>query len=411
MRNICRVSLSNPLAALLVIAVSSFALSAISGCHHKAEVVADQSVFVRLRAPNRFHELVSVSASGSVEANVTALTAFQVGGRVAKVYVEEGQQVKQGQVLAELEPSDYKYAFDAASGQSMTAEANALQAKNGLRAQELEQARVDFEQAKDEYQRHKYLFDHQSLSANDFHKYETAYLSAQQRYDMAKQGTRAETKQAASAQAHTANAQLNEAKKHLNDCKLRAPISGFIGMRHVNVGDTVAPGNPVFSVLDLDPVKVEVGVPESDIGKVHVGARAVVAIPSLDGQRFDGKVEAVGVSADTVSRTFKTKIVVPNPKHILRAGMVTESRIYGTVMVDALTVPGDAIVRDARGVPTVYVYDSARRRVFARRVDVGDLIDGEVEIKSGLQPTDQIVVAGQRNVHEGSVVSLAGGAK
>jgi multidrug efflux pump subunit AcrA (membrane-fusion protein) len=397
--------------ALPWIAVSSISLCFFAGCHQKSNIAADQPVPVRLRSPNHVHEPVSVSASGAVEANVTALTAFQVGGRVARVYVEEGQMVKQGQILAELDPSDYRNAYDAAAGQAATADASALKAKNGLRSQEMEQARIDFERTQDEYQRLKYLYDHQSLAANDYHKIEAAYQAAQQRYDMARQGTRGEDKQAARGQANAANAQMSEAKKHLNDCQLRAPITGFIGMRRVNVGDTVATGTPVFSVLDLDPAKVRVGIPEAEIGNVHQGARAVVTIPSLNGQSFEGKVEAVGVSADPVSRTFTTKIAIPNPSHQLRAGMVSESRVIGTTMVDALTVPASSVVRDTRGFSLVYVFDGARKRVFARRVDLGTLIGNEVEIKSGLQLTDQIVVAGEQNVHEGAVVSTAGGAQ
>jgi multidrug efflux pump subunit AcrA (membrane-fusion protein) len=402
----CSLDLSR---ALFLVAVGSIPLFFVAACHQKTEVAADQPVPVRLRTPNRVHEPISVSASGAVEANVTALTAFQVSGRVAKVYVEEGQLVKQGQILAELDPSDYKNAYDAAAGQAVTADASSLKAKNGLRSQELEQARIDFERTQDEYQRMKYLYDHQSLAANDFHKIEAAYQAAQQRYDMARQGTRGEDKQAASGQANAAKAQMSEAKKHLNDCQLRAPISGFIGMRRVNVGDTVASGNPVFSVLDLDPAKVRVGIPEAEIGNVHQGARAIVTIPSLNGQSFEGKVEAVGMLADPTSRTFTTKIAIPNSSHLLRAGMVSESRVIGTTMVDALTVPASSVVRDSKGFSLVYVFDGTRKRVFARRVDLGTLIGSEVEIKSGLQPTDQIVVAGEQNVHEGAVVSTAGG--
>jgi multidrug efflux pump subunit AcrA (membrane-fusion protein) len=403
--------LSKLLSFLLFVAASILPLDLLTGCSHKQQLAADQPVPVRLRVPNRVHEPESISASGAVEANVTALTAFQVSGRVAKVFVEEGQYVKQGQILAELDPSDYKNAYEAAAGQATTAEAGALQAKNGLRSQELEQARIDWERARDEYQRMKYLYDHQSLAANDFHKIEAAYLAAQQRYDMARQGARVEEKQARNGQSHAATAQLSEARKHLSDCQLRAPISGFIGMRHVNVGDSVATGNPVFSVLNLDPIKVRVGVPESEIGKVHEGGRAVVTIPSLNNQKFEGKVEVVGVSADSISRTFTTKIAIPNPLHLLRAGMVSESRIYGTTMVDTLTVPGSAVVRDVRGATQVYVYASTRQRVFAKRVEVGALIGNEIEIKSGLQASDQIVVAGQQNVHEGSLVRVAGGAQ
>jgi RND family efflux transporter MFP subunit len=202
---------------------------------------------------------------------------------------------------------------------------------------------------------------------------------------------------------------LKEAKKHLGDCQLRAPIGGFIGMRHVNVGDTVSSGTAVFSVLDLDPVKVRVGIPEAEIGKVHNGARSLVTIPSLDNRQFEGKVDVAGYYADSVSRTFTTKIAVPNPTHVLRAGMISEARVYDSKMVDALTVPAIAVVRDLRGLPLVYVYDATRQRVFARQVEVGQLIGSEVEIESGLKPEEQIVVAGQQNVHEGSLVRRAGG--
>ena len=75
-----------------------------------------------------------------------------------------------------------------------------------------------------------------------------------------------------------------------------APIAGFVGVRHIDVGDTVAAGTPVIGVLDLDPVKVRVAIPEAEIGKVQEGARAAVTIPSL-GRSFEGKVEAVGVAA------------------------------------------------------------------------------------------------------------------
>ena len=88
--------------------------------------------------------------------------------------------------------------------------------------------------------------------------------------------------------------------------------------------------------------------------------------------------------------------------------MISESRVYDSAMIDALTVPAVAVVRDLRGLPLVYVYDDSRQRVFARRVEVGDLIGDEVEIKSGLRPDEQIVVAGQQNVHEGSLVQHCG---
>jgi multidrug efflux pump subunit AcrA (membrane-fusion protein) len=390
-------------------AIILLALLPLAGCGPKAPLAADQPVPVRVRAPNRVRQPVSVAASGAVEANVTAQSAFQIAGRVARVFVEDGQAVSKGQVLAELDSTDYSNAYDAAQGQADAARAVDDKAQEGPRSQELEQARIDAEQWQDQYTRMKYLYDHKSLPANDFKKIEAGYQAAQQRYDMARQGTRVQDKKAATGQSRAAAAQMHEAGKRLGDTKLRAPIAGFVGMRRIDVGDTVGAGIPVISVLDLNPVKVRVAVPEAEIGKVHEGSRAVVTIPSLDGRQFEGTVEAVGVAADPASRTYVVKIAVPNPERLLRAGMVSETRILGTAMIDAITVPGGAIVHDPQGVAQVYVYSPERQRVYARRVEVGRLISDEVEILSGLTGNEQVVVAGQQNVREGSPARIGGG--
>jgi multidrug efflux pump subunit AcrA (membrane-fusion protein) len=374
-------------------------------------VAADQPVPVEVRLPRQVIEPVSVAASGEVEANVTALCAFQIAGRVSRVLVEEGQPVRKGQLLAELDPADYKNAFDAAQAQSAQAAAVDRKAQTGLRAQELEQARIEFAQQQDQYDRMKFLFDHQSLPANDFHKIEAAYKASAERYEMARQGTRTEDKDAATAQSHAAAAQMHEASKRLSDTRLVAPVAGFVGMKRIDVGNSVGSGTPVISVLDLDPVKVRVGIPESEIGKVREGARAVVTIPALDGRPFEGKVEAVGVAADPSSRTYTVKIAVPNKDHLLRAGMVAEARIYSDVQTNTLTVPGDAIVHDARGLTQVFILDAVRNRVYARRVEPGELVGNEIEIRTGIAATDRIVIAGQQNVREGSPATVVGGSR
>jgi RND family efflux transporter MFP subunit len=372
-------------------------------------MAADQPVPIQTRAPNRVQEPVSVAASGAVEANVTAQGAFQIAGRVAKVFVEEGQAVNKGQVLAELDATDYRNAYDAAQAQADAAQAVDRKAQQGPRAQELEQARIDYEQWQDQYNRMKFLYDHKSLPANDFKKIEAGYQAAQQRYDMARQGTRVEDKQAASGQFHAAAAQMHEAQKRLGDTRLRAPISGFVGMKRIDVGDTVGAGIPVISVLDLNPVKVRVAIPESEIGKVQQGSRATVSIPSLGDRKFEGKVETVGVAADPASRTYAVKVAVPNPDRHLRAGLVSEARIFSSAMVNVMTLPGNAILRDPQGVTQVYVYSPSAQRVYARRVDVGEIFGNEVEIRSGLAANDQVVIVGQQNVREGSPAKIAGG--
>src|SRR6185436_16476023 len=119
--------------------------------------------------------------SGSIEGSETADVAFQVGGRVVRVLVEEGQHVSRGQLLAEIEPTDYRNAFNAATGQKEAAQAVAQKAEAGLRKQELEQARIDFERWQDEYKRMKFLVERKSLPPNDFQKIEAAYNASRER--------------------------------------------------------------------------------------------------------------------------------------------------------------------------------------------------------------------------------------
>jgi RND family efflux transporter MFP subunit len=228
---------------------------------------------------------------------------------------------------------------------------------------------------------------------------------------MAVEGTRVEDRNATLAQALAARAQASEESKRLGDTRLLAPITGNISMRRVDPGQTVAAGTPVLSIVNLNPAKVRVGVPEAEIGKVTRGAGAEVSLPSLGGRCFNGRVEIIGVSAEAASRTYAVKIVVPNPGPVLLAGMVAEARIFGSAKARVLTIPGESIVRDPQGAANVYVYYPERRRVYARRIEVGPPMGEEVEIHSGLSAGDQIVVAGQQKLREGTPVEIAGGVR
>jgi multidrug efflux pump subunit AcrA (membrane-fusion protein) len=387
-------------------------LAALTSCGGETHAAPDQgAVPVQVRTPAVVERAESVSASGSVEGSETAEVAFLVGGRVARVLVEEGQHVSKGQLLAEIEPTDYRNAFNAAAAQKAAAQAVAEKAEAGLRKQELEQARIDFERWQDEYKRMKFLVERKSLPPNDFQKIEAAYKASQERYEMAVEGTRKEDRATATAQANAADAQASEERKRLDDTRLLAPISGNIGLRRVDPGQTVAAGTAVFSIVELNPAKVRVGVPEADIGKVRQGAAAEVTAPSLDGRRFTGRVAIIGVAAEPASRTYTVKILVPNPGPVLLAGMVAEARIFGPAKVHSLTIPGEAIVPDPQGAPTVYVYSPERKRVYSRRVEPGSPVGSEVEIRSGLNGDEQIVVVGQQKVREGSLVDVVGGAR
>ena len=111
---------------------------------------------------------------------------------------------------------------------------------------------------------------------------------------------------------------LQVAAKALSDATLVAPISGYISKKSIEIGDTASAGRPVFEIVQLDPVEVNVGVPETDVHLVKIGQKASVTLPALPSQSFEGTVRIINVAADPGTRTYMTRISVPNPGHVTK---------------------------------------------------------------------------------------------
>jgi RND family efflux transporter MFP subunit len=137
-----------------------------------------------------------------------------------------------------------------------------------------------------------------------------------------------------------------------------------------------------------------------------VGQKAVVTLPALPGQSFEGAIRLINVAADPGTRTYMARITLPNPDRVLKIGMVAEARIAGDRKRSMMTVPGEAIVRDAQGATTVFVYYPEQQRVYSKRVKVGALTGTEVEIKEGLSGNESIVIAGQDYLRDGTPVTV-----
>lgn len=389
------------LAAAVVLSLAA------AGCKRQGGAPAAVPPTVRVQKPERVRRPWTVAASGTVEGSLTAELAFQVAGRVARVLVEEGQAVRRGQPLAELEAADYEYGLQAAEAQAAAARANQEKAEAGVRGEELEQARAAYARAEDEYNRYRRLFERRSMAPADFAKVEAAYRAAKAQLEMAQNGARREDRSAAAAALRQALAQVEVSRKRVADTRLTSPMDGVVARRGIDPGEMAGAGLPVFSIAALNPAWVRVGVPETDVGRVRKGQRAVIVVPALGGRTFNGTVELVGVAADPASRTFTAKLSVPNPGLLLKAGMIAEAGIIAEGTVDVLTVPGEAIVRDPQGATLVYVYYPDDGSVHARRVETGQLVSRNVEIASGLSAEDLVVVAGQHRLREGTRVEVA----
>jgi RND family efflux transporter MFP subunit len=294
-----------------------------------------------------------VTASGVVEARTTVDVAFQVPGKVVAVGPDEGDVVREGQPLAELDPTDYRLA--------------------------VEQSAALAEHAAAERDRYRPLLAAGSVAPNDLQRMESA------------------ARQSAAAAAL--------ARKRLSDARLLSPISGVVARRAVERGSTVGAGQSAFTLVDLDAVKVRIGVPEADVDMLRTGQAATVRLPALPEATFSGRVTSVGVTADPTTRTYAVEISVPNAGHRLKAGMVAEATVEGNRRTTAITVPATALVRDPEGATLLYLLDTSTSRVHGRRVTLGTTRGETVEIASGLAAGDLVVVAGQQRVREGSLAT------
>jgi RND family efflux transporter MFP subunit len=313
-------------------------------------------------------ERETISVSGTISTpNSPAAVSFLVSGKVIFVGPREGDYVKRGQRLASIDPTDYQLNLAAVKAQTDMAE-------------------VAYKRAEDEHRRMKMLYDAKSLAPNDYLKFKAAFDSSAQQYEQA-----------------VASEKLS--RKRLTDGTLCAPTSGYIAKRLIEPGDTAAQGHPVFEIVQMDPVEVNVGVPETDVHLVRIGQKAAITVPALPGKSFEGTVRIINVSADPNTRTYMTRITVANPGHLLRVGMVAEATIRGDRTVAMVTLPGEAVVRDPQGATQVYVYYPDQKRVYTKRVEVGAVIDKDIEIRSGLSGNELIVLGGQTRLRNGSVVS------
>ncbi len=315
-----------------------------------------------------FNQTTFVSGS-VVSPDAPSTLNFLVSGKVLFVGPREGDYVRRGQKMAVVDPLDYRLGAAAAAAQ-------------------LEQAKVGLRRAEEEYGRMKSLYDSKSLAPNDFEKFQASLDSAGEK-----------VRQAA------ADDEL--AKKRLSDATLVAPIDGYVDMRGIEPGETASPGKAVFRIVRLNPIEVNAGVPETDLHLVRVGQKAVVTLPALPGQSFEGTVRLINVGADQGTRTYMTRIVLPNPKHLLKVGMVAETKIARDRKTYMMTLPGEAIVRDAQGATIVFVYYPEQRRVYSKRVKVGALAGTDVEIKEGLSGKESVVFAGQDRLRDGVPVTIA----
>lgn len=214
------------------------------------------------------------------------------------------------------------------------------------------------------------------------------------------------------ANLNAANANLRRLEQLESFKHIYAPFSGVITTRNTDIGALVNAGNgganqELFVIAQIDPIRIYVNVPEADSPSIHKGVRVDIQVPELVGQHFAGSVVRTADAIDPATRTLNTEIDVPNPQGKLLPGSYAQVHLALNQQIQRLTVPTNALLFRAEG-PRVAVV-GAGSKVQLRPVSIGRDFGTAVEILSGLEPSDAIVLSPSDSLEEGQMVHVAQG--
>jgi membrane fusion protein, multidrug efflux system len=282
---------------------------------------------------------VEVEALGTARANEAIEITAKAANTVISVRFEEGQLVRRGDLLIELDGAQAR--ADLAAAEAALAE------------------------SKSAYARSRDLFAQAALSQ---------------------------------AQLEQIEARVAASRARLSDTLIRAPFDGRMGLRRVSVGALVNPGAVITTLDDTSTMKVDFDVPEVFLAVLKAGLTVVAQSAAYAGESFSGEVESVDSRVDPVTRTSKVRARLPNPEGRLRPGMFLTVRVSREPL-PGLVVPEQALVPE-RG--KVYVFVLADGRIARREVTIGRRVPGEVEITQGVAAGERVVIEGTQKVRDGS---------
>ena len=317
-----------------------------ASCAQKDQPQKDTLVNVKTMNVASSSHVIGKSYMGTIEEEDGANVSFGVIGTVVKVMVDEGQFVRKGQALAEVDGQNVRNAYEISA--------------------------ATLNQAEDAYKRLKNLYDKGTLPEIKMVEMETALAKAK------------------AAEAIS--------KKSVEEIVLKAPFDGYVASSAVHVGASVMPGVTGFNLVKINRVKVVLSIPEKEIGKVNVGQKLTFTVSALSDKEFTGKVVSRGVTANAISHAYEVKAIVENQNRQLLPGMVCKVRLENTGGDYLIVVPQQAIQISGQDKFVWQVKDGKAHR---QMVTTGDFVNEGVVVETGLMSGDVIIVEGQNKVSEG----------
>ncbi len=319
---------------------------------------------IRVRPSPSAH---AFSYTGDVRARYETSLGFRVGGKLISRRVEVGSTVRRGQVLASLDPSDFRLNIEAQRSQLAAAEA-------------------DYLQARDELERYRNLFQQKFVSAAEFDRRQNAYNVAKARFEQAQ-------------------AQLGVSRNQSEYTVLSADRDGIVTSISAEVGQVVAAGQEVMRVAQLDEKEVQISVPESRLDELRRAREVSISLWAAPEATYKGRIREVSPAADPVTRTYAVKVALLDPSPRVQLGMTANVFLQQSGNGNVVRLPLAALYNDGEQ-PAVWVVDPKTQAVALRPVSVARYTQDGVEVSAGLAPGDVVVRAGVHKLSAGQKVRV-----
>jgi len=383
-----------------------------AGCTKKEGEPAEAPAPVQVSAVTQEPMRRIVAGDGVLFAQDQAGVMANIGKPVVRFYVNRGDHVKQGQLVATLESRDVVAAVANARALLNQATLNEHSTALATVPESVVKAKADVESDQEQLDAAKRLLDSQqklfdqgALAERRVDEARVAYVSAKAQLDGAREHLRAlnsvgkeDQLAAARAQVDAAKAQLASAEAQLSYTEIHSPRSGVVADRPIYEGEMAVPGTPLLTVMDISRVVARVNIQQNQGGSVKAGQPAEV-IPADGGDAVPGTVTVVSPATDVNSTTLQIWVRVDNPGERLKPGASVHVKIVTELVKNATTVPSAAILPGEEGGTAVLVIDSdsvAHRHAVKIGIREGD----KVQILNGARPGDEVVVVGGLGVDD-----------
>lgn len=396
---------------ILMLCVS---VAVFSGCGKKEENTAAKStsaVNVTVHKVSKNDINSEVTYTGEIKASEESDVSPEISATIQAINCEIGDHVNAGDVLAVLDDTSYRLAYNQAQAAYNSAVASYNSATNGSMKQTksqletaLSSAEIQYNNALDNYNRQKELYDVGAISKVALESAETSLKNAELNLESAKTTynitigeINEDTKISAQATVDSAKAALAIAENNLNNTRIVAPISGYVASKNGNMGQMAVAGSPMFSIKSSDIVNVEISVTESVIPYITTDTKATISVETADVSNIEGVVTAVNTVKSSVTGMYTVKIRINNDNNVLKIGMMANVVLQTEAKKDAVIIPTDSVMQENN---EYYVYVVTGDTAEKRKIETGITNNNFTEVVSGIENGETVVVSGKEYISE-----------